>query len=910
MNRKVQFFIISSVVISIALTVVVALFSVPSLISTKVLISQSRDINNLDSFVSGISSTSNYLHSFWRSGTNRIAFSTYSSDESLLRVIYISTSDEVDPCSASVFDSLGNKVEAYSSYNLGDGIFVSIFGKRQKGEDTFYLTYDDPNGPYTPFNNHLSSYVLNSTGFFYTSPFYSLFINGSNGVVEALSLEGGTKVVNHLGAMSNSNSQSDMSATLSLLSNSSGVVVLNITGMVDSNVGLEQIYTFTPRAIFITQRFNIVSSGTYNLSYIVSSDLDSIYFNNQVFSPLSQPTEQLSNITTSSYLFESNTTVALFNTPSSYVFLKSTTSGVEERIQLKENSYSSKEVYQSIAIVPELKNYTNLITTSYLTSYSSPLSLSDYINLSYGLLTSPMSIYGYETNLTYSVGNDDMAVVYSSTPSKVPIYLPLSLKDKNGTVCIKEGNNYVLNGLTSSNWRNSSYLPFYFKNDLANGIGSTNFSLINLDGNDFTIGIDSIGGTPNSKLYYPNGSVYSFSSNYVDVDSMDLSGIYTLSIEGDVNFKVNSSLPLISVNGPFIINSTTTSYLYFETNRDFDIGATGIGSNTHIILNSTREVILNSTTPISYTTVEHNFTWYSPYSLVVGPGVVLINSSNLFGINSNYLRDDGLVYAVVNVPIYGLVRFNLEYPCSHSFDTDISYSQTTSTVSNSYFEWDLDDDSFTYDSSSNWFYGEPFYSCIGTYGSCDIESTQFDFDSLIDNTTISKAAYFNSTSIDVVAEFYNHSNLIKLTLFNPTNKPFTFGFNFKADGTDDTQFKSSSTEEETIDSTERYLASYDLDDGRWAYIGKSDGTRYVGIIFNYNDLKNGDKSVIYSSSSLKLSLNRYGRKTIYLYIGRSWDDICSISTYLNSLSQPSNKLYIFNYDFNSNNVESSGVVLG
>ncbi len=910
MNRKVQFFIISSVVISIALTVVVALFSVPTLISTKVLISQSRDMLSLNSFLLGIESISSHIHSFWRTGTNRIAISAQYSRDSLLNVLYLPSIDEIDPCSASVIDDSGKKVGAYASYNAGDGVYLSLFGRSVEGEDRFYLVHDKPDGPYTPSSTADASYLFNSTGFFYSSPFYTLFINGSNGVVEYISLIGGSEVINYMGANSNSNSQTTMDANLTIISNSSDVVVLNVSGMIDPSVALQQVYTITPRAIFVTQKFDILSSGTYNLSYYVSSSLDSIYFNGETFSPLSQPTELLSNITTSSYLFESNSTVALFNTPSSYAFIKSTLLGVDERIQLRENSFSLETVYQTIAIVPELKRYDDLYSDSYIISYSPSLSIDDYLNNSYNFITSPISAYGYETNMTYSLGEGDVAFVYSSTPSNIPVYIPFSLEGRNGTVCVSDENKYVLSGLTSSNWRNSSYIPFYFKNDVLNGIGSTNFSLINLDGDDFTIGIESIGGIPNSKLYYPNGTVYSFSSNYVNINSMGLSGEYTLSVEGDVNFKVNSSLPLINVNGPFIINSTSTSYLYFEANKDFGISATGIGSDTWIVLNSTRNIIINSSIPLSYTTIKHNFTWYSPYSLIVGPGVVLINSSNVFGIRSNYLRDDDLVYLVVNEPIFGLTKFKLNYPCYRSFNTDISYSQTTSTVSNTYFDWDLDDDIFTYSSSSNWFYGEPFYSCIGTYGSCDIESTLFDFDSLIDNTTISKAAYFDSTSIGVVAEFYNNSNLIKLTLINPTDKPFVFGFNFKADGTDDTLFKTSSTEEKTIAPVEEYLASYDIGDGRWAYMGKSDGTNYVGIIFNYNDILNGDKSIIYSNSSLKLYFNRYGDKTIYLYIGKSWDDFSSVVSSLNSLSQPSNKLYIFNYDFNSNNVESSGVILG
>ena len=74
-----------------------------------------------------------------------------------------------------------------------------------------------------------------------------------------------------------------------------------------------------------------------------------------------------------------------------------------------------------------------------------------------------------------------------------------------------ESNNNVPYGLTTKNYHNSSYTNFYTINDASEGVASTNFELINLNGENFNIIVTfnskTITDTLDLTVYSPNNTI-------------------------------------------------------------------------------------------------------------------------------------------------------------------------------------------------------------------------------------------------------------------------------------------------------------------------------------------------------------------------------------------------------------------
>ncbi|PIX42941.1 hypothetical protein COZ55_01615, partial [archaeon CG_4_8_14_3_um_filter_38_5] len=65
MNKKGQFFIISTVVMAIALTTIIGLLTIPLQLTTTSLTSQTRDLNDMRTAVNNLKTLTNSLYNYW-----------------------------------------------------------------------------------------------------------------------------------------------------------------------------------------------------------------------------------------------------------------------------------------------------------------------------------------------------------------------------------------------------------------------------------------------------------------------------------------------------------------------------------------------------------------------------------------------------------------------------------------------------------------------------------------------------------------------------------------------------------------------------------------------------------------------------------------------------------------------------
>lgn len=950
MNKKSQFFLISTVAMAIGLAALLIFFTVPYQLTVNNLHSQSSGVESLANLMNNFHSLTDTLYYDWPAEqTVRTSFSVYNSGQINLSnepvIARVQIKDYAALSSFELRSESGVRIEASFCSVENGSLIVSFLDSLNRGETKNYNVFynvlsDEKTILETPrIRTRISE---DASTLSYESPYYRVVFSKNTGAVTEFSVKGDPDDLAsnfYARARTGGSDYDETSMTASLIKEYyyNNAALLQIDGELTSNVNLTQHYCLLPEAVILYQDFSISAPGTYNLSYVfdTTTNLDSLVYDNNVNISLNQPGETSYEAASWHAMFKNNTGINAVYPDNSYSFI-STGAGMHSRIQLTDDSYSAEKIRQDIIIIPYYNNYTAPRVISPI-CLDNPLESSSITKSFYSSYASyPITSFyeGYSEILTFDYSNsksEKKIVYYNDYYSNIPAmnsFLTSSNIDYD-TLNITKAGIIIPSGVTTKNYNNDSHLRFRFKNNSTIGIAETFFKTLSIDGEDFTINVEMNSGTINDELllnvYSPNSTLIasetlspstpgSFETKNVLTPGFNVSGVYLINISGDnVLFSIGSGTPLVSASNNFILYNEDAEMLYFEAGADFSLNISSLdGTERHILLNNTAKLLLNESTPF-YKTVNHSYSRMTPYYLFIPDGLTLIKSSLNFGIESCYLNERDAVKIVTADTLLGKTAYDLVYESSSASyyepSTNLSFDSSAKILQNKDYDWDLDSETLAYKNSNNWLYSGDFYACTGEYGACGIETTSFAYTNLLDNTALFKTASFTSGTIIPILTFYNDSNLIKIELVSLVDEPYIFGINFRINGDDDLYFKTSFTPETALDS-EIIINSTGIKRSGWFYVAKKDSTAAAALFVNSQDVKQGFASAVIDDDYLRVGLDGFGVKTLYFYIGEDWLEIENIEAGLNHVSEPINYPLTYSYSFAGGNVQSSGTLIG
>lgn len=944
MNKKAQFFIISTVVMSIALTTIIILLTVPSELTTTSLTTQTRDLYDFNELINNFKTITSSLYNSWpgEQGTRTTITLRNNHEFNAENNLIVARLRVEDNALTNSFQLLSNGEYYDATFTQPtNGSLITAFNEdlRANQARTYHFYYNvisDANQTQTRQAKR-SRIEKTSTEFKYYSGTYEAVIDASTGVITSLKVKGDNNnlAVNY-GARVNLNNQDGMTGEVTMKGYENNVLELNASGMINSNVYLTQKQYYHPSMIIIRNEYEIKSTGTYNLSYVLDStiSLTSLAYANVNHISLNQPTEANFNPGLYYTVYKNNTSVGVLLDKNSLTTVQ-TSNGVDTRIQERINSYTPNKIIQEIILTPDYKNYTKQLITgkNYATNPEKESTTTQTSNMKY--LSQPLieTLKGAFNNLIYytyknQTSNPRIIVLNNKNPSNTPTQAVYNIKPGNdlNTIVVEGSNNYAI---TTKNYNNNSYTNFILRNDETQGVTNTTYEMINLNGEDFTITVRmnsaAISDSLNAKVYSPNNTLVNdevltpatpgiFETKTINVKGFNVSGVYSLNLEGDdALFSTSTTLPLMNANPPIIINNTGIEILSFEASESFEISADGLkGTSARVALNNSAKTIFNKTTNFNKY-VNHTQNNQIMYDLIITPGSTLIDTNMKLGTKTCNLNNNYETILVMNTPVQGKNYVKITSTPSAANKTvqysNLTHNAGTNTLTNSEYSWDLDTETFFYKTGSDWFYNGDFYACTGTYGSCSAETTSFTYDSLIEDTALFKTALFTSDTVNPIIRHYNDTNLMEVMLNHDLKQGYTFGLNYKINGDDDTHYKTSFTTELTLGAGEVLHNSTQLVEKGWNYVGKRDGNIYTALIFHSSDLKQGDSVMVISDDYLRIGLNEYAGK-IYFLIADSWNEIESITNSLNNQPEVYNKIIHYYYEYNSEGVRSSGTLIG
>ncbi|MFA5333649.1 MAG: T9SS type A sorting domain-containing protein [Candidatus Nanoarchaeia archaeon] len=901
MNNKSQFFIVSIVLFSIALTSIVYLLTIPSELSQKDMQSQLRDYDDFYSSLKTLRQLSMSINTYWpKSQTSRLSFEAVNTKggESSNQLYLMNLNIDDSANSESFYLSNNGKKMSFSISQSGaKDYLISFKDSIPLGESgKYYLFFNKLSDPktYLMDEKKISDYYETIQAINYESNSYKAMINKSSGELLSVRLIESDYELTSLKSNSNNNPQSSCSANYSFMSYSNNVLSINFTCMLGT-VTLTQKYDFHPEFIIVSQEFNVLYYNDYNLSLIAESNLDSLATSVSVNESLIQPTLTMHDSKYVSLFHQDYGVLFIGNDSMPYVI---TSPNITLDYRINSSILSPGTYYQKIIIVPYYNNYNYSlsIANNYFFNPLNSFTLSKNEFLNYfkssflNILSNSFNSMLFFINNTYS--NNYLAS--TSADSKYAI-AEFSLKNQqllNKTLTDESGSSLRFSYITKNYMRNSTF-PIYLCNNDSMNVHNTTYEFMKMNGSEIIVTINTTGEI-NAKLYDYSGQLLTqdtFSVNSQLSVSNALNGVYRLVISSDnACFKVSVNSPLISALSPIILNASENMQLFFSSDSSFQLTKTNITNSPMVTLSNALGTLVNSSNNFSYN-VSNDYYYPVNYYLNITAGKFYLNNGLNFGAQESYLPTTydvkGLILKDYNaVEYYYLNDSQIINYCVMNYSSNA--------VNNTGYSIDFDSNEFVRD-SNNWASSELF----------NIDGLAFDFKGLVLDSALLKSYELDSANASMIISLINDSNLIMID-FENAKKSFDLRINLRVNGDADNYLNFNSNPEyyavsKSIDS-ERLLKGYN-------FIAKNDSGNYFAAIFDADDLKQSSSAIIIHNDYLQLSLSKYCKK-IYLYFTDDYSDLLKTVDGLNNNIIISNELLTYDYSYTSQNFNSAGTILG
>jgi hypothetical protein len=902
MNKKSQFFIVSIVLFSMALTSIIYLLTIPNELSKKDIQNQMKDYDDFYSSLKTLRQLSTSINNYWpKSQPNRLSFQVsninYDLANNQLYLMNLELDDSIND--ESFYLSNNGKKMSFSISQIGTSNYLISFKDSIPLDESknYYLFFNklSDSETYLMDEEKISDYFEINELINYESNTYKATINKSSGEIISIKLSGTNYETLSLAAKSNSYSQSNCNANYSFTSYSNNVLRINFTCLLGT-VTLTQNYDFHPDFIIVNQDFNILYFNNYNLSLIANSFLNSLLTNEGLNESLTQTVLTSYDSKYASIFLDDYGTLLIGNNSKPYII---TNPNITLDYRLNETNFNPGTYSQKIIIAPYFNNYNYSlrIANNYFSNPLNTITITkndflNYFKLSFlNILSNSFNNMLFFINKSYS--NTKMASISQDSKYTISQFNIKNQKLLNNSLIDESGNELKFGYYTKNYARNSTF-PTYLCNNESMNVYNTTYEFMKINGSQIIIQINTTGEI-NAKLYDYSDNLITqdtFSTNTILTINNDVNGLYKLVISNEnACFKISVNSPLISVKSPIIINTSQNLELFFKTNQNFQLIKTNITNSPTVTLSNALGTLVNDSNSFSYN-VSNNYYDLVNYYLNITAGKFYLSNENNFGIKNSYLPTSYDINGAI-IKDYNAIEYysiNNSEPSNYCI---MNYSNTQ--LNNSGYSIDFTNKEFTID-SVNWVYGSEIFN---------INDLNFDFNGLILDTSLLKSFELDSANATMIITAINDSNLIIIDLEN-IKKSFDLKINLRINGDLDNYYNFNSKNEYYETSTN--IDSKTLLKG-YNFIAKNDSGNYFAIIFNADDLVKLNEAIKVHNNYLQISLSKYSKK-IYLYFTNDINDLLKIVDGLNNNIIISNELLTYNYFYTSQNFKSSGTIFG
>ena len=901
MNKKTQFFIVSTVIISMALTTIIYLLTIPGELSRKDIQGQLRDYDDFYSGLKTLRQLSMSIHDYWpKSHPNRLGFelTNLGSKDATNQVFLLNFEVDDSAVKESFYLIRGGEKLAFSASQVSAKNYLLSFkdSVSRGSSNEYYLFFNklSDTSAYLKEDEKISDYYETSQAINYESSTYKAMLNKSSGEVLSVKLSGNGYELGSLQAASNNNLQSGCTANYSFTSYSNNVLSVNFTCMLGT-VTLVQNYEFHPDFFLVSQDFSVLYFGSYNLSLTAITSLNSLASSVGVYEPLSQPALTLHDSKYASLFYQDYGALFIGNDSAPHLI---TSPNITMHYRINSSSFNSGTYSQKIIIMPYYNdyNYSLIAADNYFNNPINRRSMEkneflSYFKLSFlNLLSNSFNSMFFFINTTRS---NNMITSISREPSYSPREFTITHKELFNKSLLQASGKELSYSLTTDNYHRNSSIPYYLTNNESLGVLNTTYEFAKLSGSQITAIINTTGPINVKILDYLSQLIYdnNISSDAVISLESNISGIFKIVISNEsALFKVSVNQPIISVNSPIILNSSGNSELFFKTDSSFNLNKTNLIGSAMAVLSSSISVLINESGNFSYESGNNHYS-KANYYLNVSSGKTFIDNGLNFGAKNSYLSGDyeinGMIFKNFNALEY--YRINNSAPNNYC-----ALSYNNSVINNTAYSIDFANNGFIID-SINWSSSELF----------SIDSSAFSFSGLILDSCLMNSFQFDSANASMILTALNDSKLFIIN-FENVKKIFDFKVNLRISGDADNYYNFNS--ETGYFAASKIIGSKSLNLG-YNFIAKNDSGTFAAIIFKADDLMQSSSSIIAHNDYLQISLSKFCKK-VYLYITDDLNELIKMSSELGNEITVSDELLTYNYYYTSQRFKSSGTILG
>jgi len=725
MNKKTQFFILSVLIFSMALTAMIYAMTLPPVLSKKGIESQMGDYNDFTQVINALKQSSQEPQTGWGAAQSMkaellIKNSGVDSPNMQNYFIKINGTEGIDLRS---FELRGAK--KYSVAPYGENSYLLFFqdnlqSMESKNYGLFYSNITDPTLPEREYEP-ISSYYETSSQIIYESITYSINISKITGIASIYLPQDSTPSMS-LQAASGNHYMSACAPSYFVSSNVYGTLTIHFQCDLEDGVSINQSYSLNPDFIAIMQEFTIESPASHNLLLSATTNLT-----NQI------------NAEKYAITYTGDKGALL-------IFNDSIPSATLTQINCSEKTlnYTAGKYSQGIIIMPYYNHYNYSINTAqnYLSNpqkYSIISKHDFFTQFSNDVRKSSLSMLSTQSFSTIAIRQKDSASIYSLKPFSGLSYARINIENIGKELI---GAEYDFLALGNSS------IPYKLCTKKEEGIESIEYEFAKIDNSSILISLE-LDNEANLKITAPDQSI--IADEDINQSNILLSfepkgkGIYKATITNQsICARISINSPLLSAKSPIILDCESECSLFFSAGQNFTLSKKNIEGVARLWLYDNYGLINSSLPDYSYTSGK-NYYPKNDYYLKIEEGTVLLNNSLNYGMQSTYLPYEHLANAIIfdDFKTANYYKFSKEDKISYCAMDYSNGVLTTNDYSINFSKNEL------LINSDNWLSG-PLFS---------INGEQAEFQGLTGDSCLIKSFNYSANDSQIILSAFNNSNL-------------------------------------------------------------------------------------------------------------------------------------------------------
>ncbi len=870
MNNKTQFFILSILIFSMALTAMAYAMTLPSILSRKGAESQMGDYNDFTQVINAVKQSSQELQIGWGAAQSmKAGFSIKNlGAESPNMQAYFVKIQGASGADFRSFELRGSK--KYSVANFGENDYLLFFHddlKTMESKD-YGLFYSNATDTIIPVREYepISSYYETSSQIIYESITYSANISKITGIASIYLPQDSAPSIT-LQAGSENSYMSSCSPSYFISSSAYGSLTIYFQCDLGEGVSINQSYSLSPDFIAVSQEFTIASPASHDLLLMATTNLAS----------------QISNGKYAITYTGDKGALLIFN--DSIPSISTTQINCSE----KTLNYAVGQYSQGIIIMPYYGHYNYSINAAqnYLSNpqkYSIMLKDDFFSHFSSSIKKSSLSTLSAQSFSTQAILQKNSAAIYSLKPFSGLSQAKMNIENI-GKELIGAEYGFLIAG--------NSSIPYSLCTNHVQGIESIEYEFAKIDNSTIIISLE-LDNEANLKIIAPDESI--ITDEDINQTNIVLSfepkgkGIYKAIISNQsVCAKIGINAPLLSASSPIILDCESECNLFFSASQNFTLSKKNIEGIARLWLYDNYGLINSSLPDYSYTSGKDYYP-KNDYYLKIEEGTVLLNNSLNYGIQSSYLPYEHLAKVIIidDFKTANYYTFSQEEKNDYC---EMDYSNGKLTAND--YSLNLSSNELLIN-SANWLSG-PLIS---------INGEQAEFQGIAVDSCPLKSFNYSANDFQIILSAFNNSNLFMME-FSGANESFELSMNISILGNADNYYNLNSL----ISNYYASSASINYKELVYGYnfASKNDSENYFSIFFDYDCMDKSSQAITFANDYISLSINKFCKRIFFQFSNDSSKIMGLIDGFRNNLGQGN---YAYNYTFSSTTLDSRGTLLG